>query len=133
MGFQRLLQEIAYKTGALRSATAEYSPFQALIAVHLDFEKGRYTVGVAPDYDTVTLRRRRKAPSRRPQRPLKPLSRARGMRVQWVWLLINQQGYEDGLQFEFGADGSKHPVFVQFVAECSSLKVLTLAAPGRGS
>jgi hypothetical protein len=35
-----------------------------------------------------------------------PWSRAIGGSLTWIWLLRNQQGYEDGLRFQFSTSGS---------------------------
>jgi hypothetical protein len=43
----------------------------------------------------------------------------------WVWELTNQQGYRDGIQFEFALReaGTRSTVTVQFIAIASSLEV----------
>ncbi|MFO1481725.1 MAG: DUF6334 family protein [Verrucomicrobiaceae bacterium] len=39
-----------------------------------------------------------------------PLGRVYGFTCQWAWLLTNQQGYADGVRFEFCADAQRRVV-----------------------
>jgi hypothetical protein len=36
-----------------------------------------------------------------------PWSRALGTTAQWIWILENQQGYADGIQFAFALNGTE--------------------------
>lgn len=39
-----------------------------------------------------------------------PLGRVYGFECRWAWLLTNQQGYTDGVRFEFSADSRRRVV-----------------------
>ena len=46
-----------------------------------------------------------------------------GRRLRWVWQLVNQQGYADGLQFEWAPDHSRAGKTLQLVAVAGRLAV----------
>ena len=59
-----------------------------------------------------------------------PWREAIGRGVVWVWLLANQQGYEDACQIEFGkptGPGQADSVTVQLVVAGSALHVSTVS------
>jgi hypothetical protein len=51
-----------------------------------------------------------------------PWTSALGTVPQWIWVLENQQGYHDGLQFGFAVDGAE-VCRVQLIAAASSWQV----------
>ena len=127
MNLRNLLVEVSSEAGALVFVEPVYSAFENPDAVHLNFERASYTVGQNPDDDTITLLRR-KLPSIHPASEVEPFSRAIGKRVLWAWILTNQQGYTDGLQFEFWKSAEEEQVVVQFIAEASQLFVRQVPA-----
>jgi len=57
-----------------------------------------------------------------------PWSTLVGKRLEWVWTMMNQQGYVDGVQFE--SSGQDQPA-LQLMVIASSLKpYLVMASPG---
>lgn len=52
-----------------------------------------------------------------------PWSEAIGKPIRWGWVMTNQQGYADGVQFEFGRNVSEPSTIVQLVAVSSALKL----------
>lgn len=52
---------------------------------------------------------------------------------QWIWRLTNQQGYSDGLQFEFIDKDAKREWSVQILASASQIKVRTVSDVPRSS
>jgi len=75
----------------------------------LDFELGSWALTVNADDDTIriaTTEELRSEDVRLDDAPAEsPWTRALGASVQWIWLLRNQQGYHDGIQFSFAHDG----------------------------
>jgi hypothetical protein len=52
-----------------------------------------------------------------------PWQSAIGKQVRWIWTMVNQQGYLDGLQFEFANDISQKPVVLQLIAIASGIDI----------
>jgi hypothetical protein len=52
-----------------------------------------------------------------------PWNSAIGKPLMWSWQMINQQGYADGIQFEFAKDVDDSAVEIQVVAVASELIV----------
>ena len=46
---------------------------------------------------------------------------AQGLPILWAWSMKNQQGYSDGIQFEFALNVSSKPVLVQLVVVASEI------------
>lgn len=46
-----------------------------------------------------------------------------GKPVRWVWNMVNQQGYLDGLQFEFSENVEKESLVIQLMAIASAIEV----------
>lgn len=42
--------------------------------------------------------------------------------LRWVWQLVNQQGYNDAIQFEFVRKSASNAIIIQFVVVASSIK-----------
>ena len=55
-----------------------------------------------------------------------PWSQAIGKPLRWGWLMTNQQGYQDAVQFEFARSVAEPATIIQLVAIGSSLKVLSV-------
>jgi len=52
-----------------------------------------------------------------------PWQSAIGKPVRWIWTMVNQQGYLDGLQFEFANDITQKPVVLQLIAMASGINI----------
>ncbi len=52
-----------------------------------------------------------------------PWQAAIGKQIRWIWTMVNQQGYLDGLQFEFANNINQKPVVIQLIAVASGIKV----------
>ena len=52
-----------------------------------------------------------------------------GRHIRWAWIMINQQGYLDGIQLEFGNGDKKESIIVQIITIASSLKVTVVNQP----
>lgn len=83
-------------------------------------EHGCFTASTDPDNDTLLLvEQRMTLPHIAPLTESKPWSAAVGSGVLWVWLLENHNGYQDGLQLEFGWSSGNFSV--QLMCEASGL------------
>lgn len=97
------------------------------VAVRICFGNGSAYVCVNPDYDTLSVS------DSPPAGPFNlqcidvsreaPWNSALGMRIQWIWRMQNQQGYEDGIQIEFHLEDSAQSLEVQFIAIGSHISV----------
>lgn len=74
-------------------------------AIEMRFETTVTTIYVEPDFDTLRLElSEMKVGSDcyiKVATSVKPWDDVVGRPLAWVWLLTNQQGYEDGFRFEF--------------------------------
>jgi hypothetical protein len=52
-----------------------------------------------------------------------PWHSAIGKHVRWVWTMVNQQGYLDGLQFEFANNITQEPIVIQLIAMASGIDI----------
>jgi hypothetical protein len=94
--------------------------------VVLEFETGSWVLGVDPDDDTVLIDRE---PGTASEEYLvgdapadSPWAGALGRSAQWIWILCNQQGYADGIQFAFAEDG-REVCRVQLIAAASTWRI----------
>jgi Family of unknown function (DUF6334) len=129
-----LLGEISDHAGTLRQVKylLDIESPDSLEAIVLIFENRILTVSVFAEEDTIELQ------------DCEPLigasnnlidllnnnlwSLAIGKALRWGWVLINQQGYLDAIQFEFANNVSDNSVIIQLVAVASNLKVYKLDA-----
>lgn len=97
----------------------------------LDFESGSWTLAVDPDDDTLRISAGGGSGSGEvgrddiridPAPAGSPWAGALGAAAQWVWILENQQGYHDGLQFCFAVDRTE-VCRVQLIAAASGWQV----------
>jgi hypothetical protein len=96
--------------------------------IRLSFEAGDWSLVVNPDDDTLLITEPFEtdhahfdsAPENSPWRL------ALGKRPRWIWTMTNQQGYQDGIQFEF-ADPGEAAVTIQMIAMASSWHIRQLA------
>lgn len=94
-------------------------------AVVLCFESGEWLLTVAPDDDTIRIQEA--AASHDPDLTFRdppaasPWAPALGKTAVWAWVLENQQGYADGVQFSFG--DTAECAWIQMIAEASAWKI----------
>jgi hypothetical protein len=129
-----LVQEVAYEYGNLVKITGgrdEVLLPQRPVAfdqVALTFERGVMTVIAQGDDDTVELRQGLGTAAYTYELTGgEPLSGFVGRGVQWVWLLRNQQGYQDGFQIEFKGEDDR--LALQMICEASMLRIALLYDP----
>ena len=129
-----LLQEVAYEYGKLvriiGGRDEALVPQRPLVfdEVVLTFERGVATVVAKGDDDTVEVRPGLGAAAHRyVLTDGEPLSRFVGHGALWVWLLCNQQGYQDGFQIEFKNEGER--MALQMICEASMLRIAILRDP----
>ena len=74
-------------------------------SVEMQFENIVITVYVDTDFDTLRVNLGEMKVNSdcylKVVTSVKPWDELIGRRIAWIWLLTNQQGYEDGLRFEF--------------------------------
>ncbi len=105
----------------------------AINRIYLKFEKGILIVSVNVEDDTISLFKKRKydivGKSDKGLHAFsksiaKLISEVKTLSIQWIWELTNQQGYQDGLQFEFTDKNNPDiSVTIQFLAICSAIKI----------
>ena len=134
-GRVELLQEVAYEYGKLVQITGGrdevLAPQRPVVfdQVVFTFEHGVITVEAQGDDDTVEVRQGLgTAAYRYVLTDEEPLGRFVGRGVQWIWLLRNQQGYQDGFQIEFKSEGEY--LALQMICEASMLRIAVLRDPG---
>jgi hypothetical protein len=122
-------REAMYEAGLLTAV--RYGYFEGIVAplaVVLDFEAGSWVLTVDPDDDTVLVDASAGLPSDLRFEPApgeSPWTTAIGAQAQWIWIMYNQRGYEDGLQFGFGF-GSAEVCQIQLMAMASTWRVYEL-------
>ena len=91
-------------------------------AIILDFEFGSWTLSVNADDDTIRITEGQTAALEDvrigPAPAESPWTGAFGAVPQWIWVLENQQGYHDGLQFCFAVD-DREVCQIQLIAMAS--------------
>lgn len=117
--------------------SVRYSVFDAgtdgldwIEAIEMRFEHSVATIYVEADFDTLRLELSdmkigsdsyaQDATSLRPWQSVlnRPLS--------WIWVLTNQQGYEDGFRFEFAmSEGEKVSGIITLIGIASSIQIFS--------
>lgn len=99
-----------------------------IVNVKLVFHASILFVGVNADDDTIVLSVKPPAtsPGENWEAATSLLARAIGKRVRWCWRMQNNQGYGDGIQFEFCADPGDSDVLIQIIAIASKLALWEL-------
>lgn len=96
-------------------------------AIEMRFESTIATIYVESDFDTLHLElSEMKVGSDcyiKVATTFKPWEGALGKSLSWIWLLTNQQGYEDGLRFEFSAKENETPTIITLIAIASSIQM----------
>ncbi len=127
-----LIQTMANDSGLLREVEYFYDEDlpSDISAIKLIFQHHTYVVVVVKDDDSLELVEDPTAEnwanpglqSFTVSHQL-PWRMAKGRMVRWAWTLVNQQGYLDGLQFEFANHLSQSPLVVQLTAMASRIEV----------
>jgi hypothetical protein len=98
-----------------------------IAAVEMRFENTVATVYVEPDYDTLLVDlTEMKADSdcyTKLVTSISPWDGLIGRPISWIWLLRNQQGYEDGIRFEFLSREKETPTIITMIGIASTLKI----------
>ena len=126
-----LAKDIVDSYGALTEVReGEWLNATGPISLTLGFEHGVVVVSAEAEDDTITLSAAGPASGR--DVSAEPAWRdAIGRGLLWLWTLTNQQGYEDGCQFEFGevghGDRAEH-LCIQAMVAGATLHVSTVSA-----
>lgn len=125
-----MLPKLCYDAGrlvAVEHALLDGDP-QFLCAVRLTFESLAVVFRAVPDDDTVSVIEG--GPFPEPDELLVtatdsvPWAACVGRKVEWAWLLTNQQGYEDAVRMEFQTGRSG----VELVVAASAIRLYAFAA-----
>jgi hypothetical protein len=96
-------------------------------AVEMQFEGAVATVYVESDFDTLRLELSgMKVGSDcyiKVATLTEPWDKVAGRSLSWIWLLTNQQGYEDGLRFEFSAKDNETSTIITLIGIASSIQM----------
>lgn len=87
-------------------------------AVRMNFESVSLTFGIDEEFDEVTSLTERELEAMISCQLSPQLERVIGSRCVWCWKMTNNQGYTDGLRFEFS-----NGVIVEFVAVASIFNI----------
>lgn len=104
-----------------------------LTTIVLDFEAGSWVLAVNADEDTARITDTDATSFQdlllADPAAASPWTQALGATAQWVWILENQQGYADGIQFDFVRDGTE-TCRIQLIAMASCWQVGVIRASG---
>ncbi|MEV6345183.1 DUF6334 family protein [Actinoplanes sp. NPDC051851] len=132
MTIQETFTAMTEQGGPLRAVTYLYDPElpREIIAIRLGFDGGDWLVSVDPDDDTiavgVTTADGLSDLHTADASTLTPWAGALGKGCRWAWVVENQQGYLDALQWEFTGAANGSAVTVQVLAISSQLRVRTV-------
>ena len=121
-----LLQTACYDAGRLLKVAETPLWVGAAMtgALELRFETATLWISVDPEFDTILLHAT--APDGMDETPRRHphafWDECLGMCAQWAWLMTNQQGYTDGVRFEFGNPDTPNTIAVDIVAVASGLE-----------
>lgn len=122
-------KEIVDSYGALAEVRGRPLSGGGLAGLMLGFERGAVMIEAVGDDDTISVRAVREGDGE-VLSELTPWRDGIGRGVIWVWSLTNQQGYQDGLQLEFGKPAQPDQpdqLSVQIMAAASVLHVSTVS------
>lgn len=112
-------------------ANVHYRMLSEKLVSQIEFEfADRSTAVVYVDEDTDELVVEREGARQDPRMNVSgkpPWNSAIGKPIFWVWTLINQSGFQDGLQIEFGFTVHDSHCVVQLQGAASTLEVLEVA------
>jgi hypothetical protein len=98
-------------------------------AIEMRFENTVATIYVESDFDTLRLElSEMKVDSDcyiTDATSVKPWDSVVGKHLSWIWLLRNQQGYEDGIRFEFSSKEREIPTIITLIGIASSIQMYT--------
>jgi len=118
--------------GTLKFSTykVEQNYNNALVEVRLYFDNKALFICVDNDTDTIKLTiqeyKKKILNNNDAHRDIKRLfDSLKSRTLLWVWALVNEQGYKDGLQFEFIDRKYKeeNTIIVQFIAISSTIRI----------
>lgn len=142
MVFEAERAKICYDAGELTGVeyqSAGSTDDSLVSAVLLSFELSCWLITANSDDDSINIREVTRSTiaggSFKDAAGLFPWADALGAHAQWAWVLENQQGYSDGLQFSFAVEG-REVCRVQMIAGASSLDVsgaTPASSPWRGN
>ena len=96
-------------------------------AIEMQFESTVATVYVESDFDTLRLELGEMKVSQncyiKIATTLKLWEGALGKSLSWIWLLTNQQGYEDGFRFEFPSKEKEPSTIITLIGIASSIQM----------
>lgn len=98
-------------------------------AIEMRFENDTIaTIYVEAEFDTLRLElsemKLNEDCSIKVATSVKPWNEVLGRNLSWIWLLSNQQGYEDGLRFEFSTiESDKTSRVITLIGIASSIKM----------
>lgn len=97
------------------------------IVIELIFEDGFFYISVDSDDDTLNFSYSNiYGPDVFLKRDLSngmPCKKFVGSTIRWFWLMENNQGYLDGIQFEFYDKNSGETAVIQFLAIASRIEI----------
>lgn len=120
-----VVTEIVDSYGALSEVRGQPVAGIGLVALTLRFEHASVLVEADADDDTIRLTSTSGTEGESLSH-LAPWTSAVGRGVRWVWSLTNQQGYDDGVQMEFGnraQEGQPIHLCVQLLVVASALRI----------
>lgn len=122
--------------GALTGVKYAILESDMLVAVELRFDGATATLYAQSEFDTVRVTREELKLSEVDQElepdeecrivdvaRKEPWMRAIGHRAVWIWLIRNQQGYEDGVRFEFSTPEADDNQIIELVVVASGFQV----------
>lgn len=96
-------------------------------AIEMQLESTIATIYVEPDFDTLRLELSEMRVGADCYSSITtfttPWSNIIGKCLSWIWLLTNQQGYEDGMRFQFSANEGETPQIITLIGIASSIKI----------
>ncbi len=113
----------------------KYSVFDAgldgkdcIEAIEMQFESSVSTIYVESDFDTLQIKLSEMEIGSdcyiKIATSLEPWKEAVGRSLAWIWLLNNQQGYEDGIRFEFSSkDEDQTEVIITLIGIATSIQI----------
>jgi hypothetical protein len=98
-------------------------------AIEMRFESTVATIYVESDFDTLRLELSEMNVGLdcyiKVATTFKLWEGALGKSLSWVWLLTNQQGYEDGFRFEFSSKEKESSTIITLIGIASSIQMYT--------
>ena len=127
MDHSRLLAAILHNQERLIATIAFEDPDDRnLYGLHLQFTNKSFYITASADYDEIIVSSQKPLILRdndlQPRRHPGLLANAYGKTLSWYWWMTNQQGYQDGLQLEFGIGETVSCMQAIAIATCLSIR-----------